>query len=82
MSSTDFVHLHLHTEFSLLDGACRIGELLDKVAELKMPGGRDETRQHVLVRFHDEARKTRLKPILGARCASRRATAATGRGLR
>ena len=26
----DFVHLHLHTEYSLLDGACRIGQLMDK----------------------------------------------------
>ena len=33
----EFVHLHLHTEFSLLDGACRIEELLDKCVELKMP---------------------------------------------
>src|SRR5215216_5000623 len=29
----DFVHLHLHTEYSLLDGACRIGEMLDRAAE-------------------------------------------------
>ena len=28
----DFVHLHLHTEYSLLDGACRIDELIDAVA--------------------------------------------------
>src|SRR5262245_41347806 len=31
----EFVHLHLHTEFSLLDGACRIDELLDQAAKLK-----------------------------------------------
>ena len=29
-----FVHLHLHTEYSLLDGACRIGKLMDRVKEL------------------------------------------------
>ena len=34
---SEFVHLHLHTEFSLLDGACRIDELLDQAAVLKMP---------------------------------------------
>ena len=34
---SEFVHLHLHTEFSLLDGACRIDELLDQVQKLKMP---------------------------------------------
>ena len=33
----EFVHLHLHTEFSLLDGACRVNELLDRAAALKMP---------------------------------------------
>ena len=33
----EFVHLHLHTEFSLLDGACRIDELLDQAVKLKMP---------------------------------------------
>ena len=29
-----FVHLHVHTEYSLLDGACRIGTLMDRVKEL------------------------------------------------
>ena len=29
-----FVHLHVHTEFSLLDGACRIGGLMERVKEL------------------------------------------------
>ena len=29
-----FVHLHLHTEYSLLDGACRIGKLMERVKEL------------------------------------------------
>ena len=29
-----FVHLHVHTEYSLLDGACRIGGLVDRVKEL------------------------------------------------
>jgi DNA polymerase-3 subunit alpha len=33
----EFVHLHLHTEFSLLDGACRVDELLDEAVKLKMP---------------------------------------------
>ena len=31
-----FVHLHLHTEYSLLDGACRIGKLMERVKELGM----------------------------------------------
>ena len=64
---SDFVHLHLHTEFSLLDGACRIGELLDKVAELKMPAVAVTEHGNMFssVVFHDEARKRGLKPILG-----------------
>jgi DNA polymerase-3 subunit alpha len=64
---TDFVHLHLHTEFSLLDGACRIGELLDRVAELKMPAVAvtEHGNMFSAVTFHDEARKRGVKPILG-----------------
>ena len=37
MSHADFVHLHLHTEYSLLDGACRLDRLMDKAHELKFP---------------------------------------------
>jgi len=35
MSHADFVHLHLHTEYSLLDGACRLDRLVDKAHDLK-----------------------------------------------
>src|SRR5262245_23006496 len=64
---TDFVHLHLHTEYSLLDGACRIGELLDRVAELKMPAVAvtEHGNMFSAVTFHDEAKKRGVKPILG-----------------
>src|SRR6185503_17892212 len=63
----EFVHLHLHTEFSLLDGACRVGELLDKVAELKMPAVAVTEHGNLFsaVAFHDAARKRGVKPILG-----------------
>ena len=37
MSHADFVHLHLHTEYSLLDGACRLDKLCEKAHELKFP---------------------------------------------
>ena len=37
MPHADFVHLHLHTEYSLLDGAIKIDKLVKKVAALKMP---------------------------------------------
>jgi DNA polymerase-3 subunit alpha len=63
----DFVHLHLHTEYSLLDGACRIGEMLDRAAELKMPAVAvtEHGNMFSAVAFHDEARKRGIKPILG-----------------
>jgi len=63
----EFVHLHLHTEFSLLDGACRIGEMLDRAAELKMPAVAvtEHGNMFSAVAFHDEARKRGLNPILG-----------------
>jgi len=34
MSHADFVHLHLHTEYSLLDGACRLDRLVDSTGKL------------------------------------------------
>src|SRR6185295_1861945 len=63
----EFVHLHLHTEYSLLDGACRIGELLDRAAELKMPAVAvtEHGNMFSAVAFHDAARKRGIKPILG-----------------
>ena len=63
----DFVHLHLHTEFSLLDGACRIGELLDEVEKRKMPAAAVTEHGNLFsaITFHDEARARGVKPILG-----------------
>ncbi len=63
----DFVHLHCHTEFSLLDGACRIDELLDQAAALKMPAlaVTEHGNMFSAVVFHDAARKRGINPILG-----------------
>ncbi|HSL20701.1 MAG TPA: DNA polymerase III subunit alpha [Vicinamibacterales bacterium] len=63
----EFVHLHLHTEYSLLDGACRIDELLDRAAELRMPALAVTEHGNLFssVAFHDAARKRGVKPILG-----------------
>src|SRR5688572_32418146 len=65
--SSDFIHLHLHTEFSLLDGACRIDELLDEAVRLKMPALAVTEHGNLFssVVFHDHARDRGLKPILG-----------------
>jgi len=64
---TEFVHLHVHTEFSLLDGACRIDELLDEAVRLKMPALAVTEHGNLFssVVFHDHARDRGLKPILG-----------------
>src|SRR5579872_1395078 len=64
---SDFVHLHLHSEYSLLDGACRIEELLDKAVELKMPAMAITEHGNMFssVVFHDQARKRGINPILG-----------------
>ena len=37
MSQSPFVHLHLHSEYSLLDGACRIDALINRAVEYEMP---------------------------------------------
>ena len=64
---SDFVHLHLHTEFSLLDGACRIDEVLDQAVKLKMPAMAVTEHGNLFssVIFHDHARARGIKPILG-----------------
>ncbi len=64
---TEFVHLHLHTEYSLLDGACRIGELLDHARDAGAPAlaVTEHGNMFSSVIFHDEARKRGIKPILG-----------------
>ena len=65
--SAEFVHLHLHTEFSLLDGACRIDELLDEAVKLKMPAlaVTEHGNMFSSVVFHDHARERGIRPILG-----------------
>jgi DNA polymerase-3 subunit alpha len=63
----EFVHLHLHTEYSLLDGACRIDEVLDQAAALKMPAMAVTEHGNLFssVIFHDHARQRGVTPILG-----------------
>lgn len=63
----DFVHLHLHTEYSLLDGACRIKELC--AAAKKMGQSAVAITDHGVmygaVNFYKEAKKQGVKPIIG-----------------
>src|SRR3954447_6969393 len=67
MSHAEFVHLHLHTEYSLLDGACRLDKLIDKAHELKFPAMSitDHGVLYGAVDFYQAARKQGIKPIIG-----------------
>ena len=67
MSHADFVHLHLHTEYSLLDGACRLDRLVEKAHELKFPALAitDHGAMHGVVDFFKAAREGGIKPIIG-----------------
>ncbi len=63
----EFVHLHLHTEFSLLDGACRVEELIKQAKALNMPAlaVTEHGNMFSAVVFYDTAKKHGVKPILG-----------------
>jgi len=67
-ASLPFVHLRLHTEFSLEDGMVRIGELVDRAAELGMPAVAvtDWHNLFGLVKFYRAAISRGIKPIAGA----------------
>lgn len=62
-----FTHLHVHTEYSLLDGACRIEELVNKAKELNMTSLAitDHGAMYGVVEFYKQAKKAGIKPILG-----------------
>ncbi|MGA3171633.1 MAG: DNA polymerase III subunit alpha [Chthoniobacteraceae bacterium] len=67
MSSDSFVHLHLHTEYSMLDGANRIPEIMRKAREFGMPAVAmtDHGNLFGAIEFYQEARKAGVKPIIG-----------------
>ncbi|MCZ6872468.1 MAG: DNA polymerase III subunit alpha [bacterium] len=62
-----FVHLHLHTEFSLLDGANRINDLLDRAQELQMPAVAitDHGNLFGAMKFYKAAKARGINPIVG-----------------
>jgi DNA polymerase III subunit alpha len=63
----EFVHLHLHTEYSLLDGACRIDELVGQAKTLGMRAMAvtDHGNMFGAIAFYDACRSQGVKPILG-----------------
>jgi DNA polymerase-3 subunit alpha len=67
MAHADFVHLHLHTEYSLLDGACRMDRLMERAHELKFPAlaCTDHGVMFGAIEFYQAAMKKGIKPIIG-----------------
>ena len=69
MSDTQkqFTHLHVHTEYSLLDGACRIDKIFDRVKELGQTSVAitDHGVMYGCVDFYKAAKKAGIKPIIG-----------------
>ncbi len=65
-----FTHLHLHTEYSLLDGACRINQLIDRVKELGQTSVAitDHGSMYGVVDFYKAAKEKGVKPIIGCEC--------------
>jgi len=65
--SAPFVHLHVHSEFSILDGACRIPALVDKAARLEMPAVSltDHGSLAGAIDLYKAARGQGVKPIIG-----------------
>jgi len=62
-----FVHLHVHTEYSLLDGACRIGSMMDRVKELGQTAVAitDHGVMYGCIDFYKAAKAAGVKPIIG-----------------
>jgi len=67
MSQNQFVHLHLHSDYSLLDGACDVEKLVDRVHELGMPAVAMTDHGNIFgaVHFVNAAHKVGVKPIVG-----------------
>lgn len=67
MAERQFTHLHLHTEYSLLDGACRINRLMERVKELGQTSVAitDHGVMYGVVDFYKAAKKAGIHPIIG-----------------
>ncbi|MBW3138072.1 DNA polymerase III subunit alpha [Ferrimonas balearica] len=68
MSEPKFIHLRVHSDFSMVDGLAKVGPLLKRVAELGMPAVAltDQTNLCGLVKFYSGAHGSGIKPIIGA----------------
>ncbi len=65
--ATPFVHLHCHTDYSLLDGACEISQLMDLAVEQKMPAVAmtDHGNLFGAVEFYNNAKQRGIHPVIG-----------------
>ncbi|MDQ8038823.1 MAG: DNA polymerase III subunit alpha [Rickettsiella sp.] len=65
-----FIHLHLHTEYSLSDGLIRIDELIARAVDLRLPaiGITDQSNLFAAIKFYQAAVNAGIKPIIGAEC--------------
>ena len=68
--AADFVHLHVHTQYSLLDGAIRIDRLLKRVADFDMDAVAitDHGTMFGALAFYEKAKNAGIKPIIGCEC--------------
>jgi len=66
-ADSSFVHLHVHTDYSLLDGACRIDRLMDRATALGMKSLAltDHGNLFGAIAFYNEAKKRGIKPLIG-----------------
>ena len=67
MAHAEFCHLHLHTEYSLLDGACRLDTLMARAQALKFASLAltDHGAMYGAIDFYKAAREAGIKPIIG-----------------
>lgn len=67
MSDSEFIHLHVHTQYSLLDGAIRIDPLLDRAKTFRMNAlaMTDHGSMYGVLEFYEKAYKAGIKPIIG-----------------
>ncbi|UCD15991.1 MAG: DNA polymerase III subunit alpha [Candidatus Omnitrophota bacterium] len=67
MIHSDFAHLHVHTQYSLLDGACLLEKLIDKAYQFKLPALAitDHGNLFGAIKFYNLCMKKGIKPIIG-----------------
>ncbi|MEA2016061.1 MAG: DNA polymerase III subunit alpha [Actinomycetota bacterium] len=67
MKKDNFVHLHVHSEYSLLDGASKIDKLIEKARQFNMPAVAltDHGVMYGIIEFYNQAKKAGIKPIIG-----------------